>query len=95
MSDDDAPNWGGDSDLETILNESNTLNATIIEFNFSAAANQISFKYIFASEEYQQGNSSTCQYSDLFGFLIRKENEQQYTNIAIVRITFNFQPVGC
>ena len=66
------------------LNEINTLNATIIEFNFSAAANQISFKYIFASEEYQEENSSTCQYSDLFGFLIRKENEQEYTNIAIV-----------
>ena len=84
LSDDDAANWSGDIDLEMSLNEINTLNATIIEFNFSAAANQISFKYIFASEEYQEGNSSTCQYSDLFGFLIRKENEQQYTNIAIV-----------
>ena len=72
LSDDDASGWGGDSDLEMILNESNTLNATLIEFNFSAPANQISFNYIFASEEYQENNSSTCQYSDLFGFLIRK-----------------------
>ena len=84
LSDDDAANWIGDLDLEMSLNEINTLNATIIEFNFSASANQISFKYIFASEEYQEGNSSTCQYSDLFGFLIRKESELQYTNIAIV-----------
>ena len=84
LSDDDAPNWSGDLDLETSLNEINTLNATIIEFNFSAAANQISFKYLFASEEYQEGDLSTCQYSDLFGFLIRKDGEQQYTNIATV-----------
>jgi gliding motility-associated-like protein len=87
LSDDDAPNWAGDSDLETILNESNTLNATIIEFNFSVPANQISFDYIFASEEYQENNSSTCQYSDLFGFLIRKESGGDYTNIALVPTT--------
>ena len=42
LSDDDASNWGGDTDLEMILNESNTLNATILEFNFSVSANQIS-----------------------------------------------------
>ena len=84
LSDDDATNWGGDSDLENILNEPNTLNATIIEFEFSVAANQISFNYLFASEEYQQGNSSTCQYSDLFGFLIRNQNAGDYTNIALV-----------
>ena len=59
LSDNDASGWGGDSDLEMILNESNTLNATLIEFNFSAPANQISFNYIFASEEYQENNSST------------------------------------
>ena len=84
LSDDDAPNWSGDSDLETILNESNTTNATIIEFDFTAVASQISFRYIFASEEYQEGNANTCQYSDLFGFLIRQSNETQYTNIALV-----------
>ena len=87
LSDDDASNWGGDSDLEMILNESNTLNATILEFNFSVSANQISFNYVFASEEYQQNNSSTCKYSDLFGFLIRKETTLDYTNIALVPST--------
>ena len=87
LSDDDASNWGGDPDLEMILNESNTLNATIIEFNFSASASQISFNYVFASEEYQENNSSTCQYSDLFGFLIRKDTDVDYTNIALVPTT--------
>ncbi|MCF6295553.1 MAG: T9SS type B sorting domain-containing protein [Flavobacteriaceae bacterium] len=84
LSDDDAPNWVGDNDLETILNEANTLNATIIEFDFTTIADQVSFRYIFASEEYQENNPNTCQYSDLFGFLIRPVNEQQYTNIALV-----------
>ena len=32
----------------------------------------------------QEGSSSTCQYSDLFGFLIKPINEEQYTNIALV-----------
>lgn len=84
LSDDDASNWVGDADLEFVLNESNTLNATILEFEFEAVADQISFRYIFASEEYQEGDGNTCRYSDLFGFLIRPENETRYTNIAVV-----------
>lgn len=84
LSDDNANNWQGDTDLEQILNESNTINATIIEFEFTAPANQISFRYLFASEEYQEGNPNTCQYSDLFGFLIRQSGTQQYENIALV-----------
>ncbi len=84
LSDDDAPNWTGDNDLEVILNESNTINATILEFDFTAVASQVSFRYLFASEEYQEGNPNTCQFSDLFGFLIRPANQTQYTNIALV-----------
>ncbi len=84
LSDDNADGWTGDSDLEFVLNETNTINATIIEFDFTSIASQISFKYLFASEEYQEGNANTCQFSDLFGFLIRPINEQQYTNIALV-----------
>lgn len=84
LSDDDASGWTGDNDLETILNESNTHNATLIEFEFTSVASQISFRYIFASEEYREGNSTTCQYSDLFGFLIRPVSSSSYTNIALV-----------
>lgn len=84
LSDDDAANWTGDNDLETVLNESNTYNATIIEFEFTSAANLVSFRYLFASEEYQQGNPNTCKFSDLFGFLIREASDQVYTNIALV-----------
>ena len=84
LSDDDAPGWIGDTDLENVLNEPNTLNATILEFDFTSQASQISFRYLFASEEYQENDSNTCQYSDLFGFLIRPASQTQYTNIALV-----------
>ncbi|MFT5846566.1 choice-of-anchor L domain-containing protein [Psychroserpens sp.] len=84
LSDDDAPNWSGDNDLEIVLNETNTINATILEFDFTSVATEISFRYIFASEEYQEGNPNTCNFSDLFGFLIRPVAETQYTNIALV-----------
>ena len=85
LSDDDAPNWQGDVDLEVALSESGTINATILEFEFTSVASQISFRYIFASEEYQEGNSNSCQFSDLFGFLIRPASSQDlYENIALV-----------
>lgn len=84
LSDDNAPGWSGDNDLEIALDESNTINATILEFDFTAVASQVSFRYIFASEEYQEGNPNTCQFSDLFGFLIRPAGQNQYTNIALV-----------
>ncbi|MFT5216148.1 MAG: gliding motility-associated-like protein [Glaciecola sp.] len=84
LSDDDATGWSGDSDLEQALNETNTINATILEFEFTAIADQISFRYLFASEEYQEGNANTCQFSDLFGFLVRPASATQYENIALV-----------
>jgi len=85
LSDDDAANWAGDIDLETALNENQTFNATILEFDFTAVASQVSFRYLFASEEYQENNANSCEYSDLFGFLIRPTTSQnQYENIALV-----------
>ena len=83
LSDDDAPNWPGDPDLENALNISNTTNATIIEFDFIPNADNIQFRYLFASEEYQQGDPNTCIYSDAFAFLI-KPIGGAYTNIALV-----------
>jgi gliding motility-associated-like protein len=84
LSDDNASGWSGDRDLETALSENNTINATILEFDFQSLSNQISFRYLFASEEYQEGDNNTCQYSDLFGFLIRPTTSTNYTNIALV-----------
>ncbi|MFD1063434.1 choice-of-anchor L domain-containing protein [Winogradskyella litorisediminis] len=85
LSDDDAPGWNGDDDLEFSLQETGTTNATIIEFNFTAITNQISFRYLFASEEYQENNPNTCNFSDLFGFLVREAGTNDpYENVALV-----------
>lgn len=76
-------NWQSDTDLETALGISNTLNATVIEFDFSSLSNQIQFNYILASEEYY-GNFP-CEYSDGFAFLIKRAGTNDpYTNIAII-----------
>ncbi|RRO17398.1 T9SS type B sorting domain-containing protein [Flavobacteriaceae bacterium 14752] len=83
LSDDDAPNWSGDQDLENSLGITNTINATIFEFSFVPQANSISFRYIFASEEYRENNSSTCNFSDAFAFLIRPIGGQ-FQNLALV-----------
>ena len=83
LSDDDAPNWVGDTDLENVLGISNTTNATSITFQFTPQANNLSFRYLFASEEYRENESTTCDFSDVFGFLIRPLNGN-YQNIAVV-----------
>lgn len=83
LSDDDAPGWVGDDDLETILQTGHTVNATILEFDFIPNADNIHFRYIFASEEYRENNPTTCQYSDAFAFLIKPVGGQ-YENIAVI-----------
>lgn len=83
LSDDDASGWGSDQDLENILGVSNTTNATVLEFDFTPNANIVQFRYIFASEEYQEGDPNTCIYSDVFAFLIKPQGGT-YTNIAVV-----------
>ena len=83
LSDDDAPNWSGDADLENVLGISNTINATSITFQFTPQADRLSFRYLFASEEYRENESTTCDFSDVFGFLIRPMNGN-FQNIALV-----------
>jgi gliding motility-associated-like protein len=82
LNDGDA-SWGSDSDLETALGVSGTLNATSLQFDFISISNQLQFNYIFASEEYY-GNFP-CDYSDGFAFLIREAGSSEpFTNIALI-----------
>lgn len=75
--------WLSDPDLEKALGISNTLNATVIEFNFSSLSNQIQFNYLLASEEYY-GNFP-CEYADGFAFLIKRAGTNDpFENIAII-----------
>ena len=78
--------WAGDSDLEQALGVNNTINATVLEFDFLPLANKISFDYLFASEQYLTNPSSgQCNYTDGFAFLLKKANTAEpYQNLALV-----------
>lgn len=84
---DDGSNmgWNGDSDLNQALGLSNSFNATVLEFDFSALSNSISFEYIFSSEQYLTNpNANQCDYTDGFAFLIKEISQTNYNNIALV-----------
>ena len=58
----------GDPALATLALTTTLFDACILEFDFTAVGNSISFNYIFGSEEY---NHSTCgPYNDAFAFFI-------------------------
>jgi len=81
--------WPGDNDLERALNERDTYNATILEFDFIPISDNISFDYILASEEYLEfvdpEDFDFCSYSDGFAFLLKPEGSTQpYQNLAVI-----------
>ena len=77
--------WQGDQDLEQAINEGNTINATVIEFDFLPFANKVSFEYIFSSEQYLSNpNPNQCNFSDGFAFLLKEASSSNYTNLAVV-----------
>lgn len=83
LIDEGSTSWTGDADLEQALGIQGTFNATILEFDFTPLTSQISFDYIFASEEYH--GTATCIYSDGFAFLLRPANSTQpYQNLALI-----------
>ncbi len=75
--------WSGDSDLATIAGlPSNLLhNASYIEFDFVPRGNNMSFNFLFASEEYA-GNWQ-CTFSDVFAFILTDSNGVS-SNLALV-----------
>ncbi|TGD58084.1 choice-of-anchor L domain-containing protein [Flavobacterium humi] len=75
--------WPGDPDLEQALGLNNTVNRTVLEFDFIPQTDKISFDYIFASEEYH--DNAQCRYSDGFAFLLKKiGSTAPYQNLAVV-----------
>ncbi|MCJ7935338.1 MAG: gliding motility-associated C-terminal domain-containing protein [Chryseobacterium sp.] len=75
---------GGDADLATVLGIPNSqlFDATSIEFDFVASSTEISFRYLFASKEYQQ--NFPCTITDGFALLLKKVGDPTYTNLAIL-----------
>ena len=83
LVDEGSTSWTGDQDLEQALGISNTYNATVLEFDFTPLSSQISFDYIFASEEYS--GTAPCRYSDGFAFLLKPiGSSQPYQNLAVL-----------
>ncbi|WP_290846106.1 T9SS type B sorting domain-containing protein [Flavobacterium sp.] len=82
---DGAANWPGDPALEATLAQAgismNSVNATLLEFDFTPISPQFNFDFVFASEEY--GNFQ-CQFSDAFAFLLTNMNTGVTTNLAVV-----------
>jgi gliding motility-associated-like protein len=77
--------WIGDSDLNQALGLNNTFNATILEFDFIPLGTQISFDYIFSSEQYLTNpNPNQCSFTDGFAFLLKETSSTTYTNLAVI-----------
>jgi gliding motility-associated-like protein len=75
-------NWNGDSDLDLVMGIA-SINATILEFDFTPLTNFISFNYLFASNEYQ--DDFPCRFSDGFAFLIKDLSTSSiYQNLALI-----------
>ena len=68
-------NLPGDQDLANQAGAalSNTYDATVLSFDFVPAYNNITFQYVFASDEYNQYVGSA--YNDAFGFFVNGVNE--------------------
>jgi len=76
-----------DTDLQQIVYSSgltgNVMDASFVEFHFTAATNTISFNYIFASQEYGQ-YQCTSAWSDAVGFILTELTSGVRTNLATV-----------
>ncbi|NHM06359.1 T9SS type B sorting domain-containing protein [Flavobacterium sp. CYK-4] len=85
---DGAANWPGDTDLEHTLSQSgiamSSVNASVLEFDFTPISPTFNFEFLFASEEY--GNFQ-CQFSDAFAFLLTNTATGVTTNLAVVPST--------
>src|SRR5699024_5351268 len=78
--------WPGDSDLTDLIHEVegssfyDSNDATIIEFDFVSFANNVSFNFLFTSNEYGQYQ---CDYSDVFAFFLT-DSDDNTENLAVV-----------
>ena len=65
-------NTPGDANLNTIVGaDHTTFDAAVLEFDFVPATSTVSFRYVFASEEY---NEFVGDFNDVFAFYIDGQN---------------------
>ena len=75
------PTTTGDSDLAGLVTGI-VRNVSVLEFDFVPTSNMISFRYVFASEEYLQFANS--DYNDVFGFFVSRPGISGSQNIALL-----------
>jgi len=71
----------GDPDLDRLA-RTNTYDAVVLEFDFVPVSNYISFRYVFASEEYLEYVNRG--YNDVFGFYLSGYEIPSPINLALV-----------
>jgi uncharacterized repeat protein (TIGR01451 family) len=86
---DGVSSWPGDPQLESVISAAtgtsiSSLNATALEFDFTTLTADISFNFLFASEEY---GTFQCSFSDAVAFLLTDMVSGITTNIAVVPAT--------
>lgn len=69
----------GDAELSKIA-RTPTLDACVLEFDFKADFDSISFDYFFGSEEYPEYVNKGV--NDVFAFLLSEQTNRNYTNLA-------------
>ena len=75
-----ASSANGDEELEAIA-RGKTWDASVLEFDFVTMSENLSFRYVFASEEYLEYVGT--KFNDVFGFFISKEGQAR-ANIAML-----------
>ncbi|AWA28919.1 hypothetical protein HYN48_01810 [Flavobacterium magnum] len=87
----DGRDWGGSTDFNTgymvpaVGIPNNTTNdQSYIQFDFVPSAQEMSFNFIFASEEYSR-NGFECTYSDVFAFILTDQaTPNVHKNLAVI-----------
>lgn len=84
-------NMPGDPQLQALIPGYTVYDAAVIEFDFVPLSDTVKFRYVFASEEYDEYANSS--FNDVFGFFISGTNPNGGTynshNIAIIPGTTN------
>jgi len=86
-----AFNLPGDADLNGLSATGDSRDAAVLEFDFLAQGQTLTFQYIFASEEYNEFTSS--DFRDVFGFFLNDiadpTNKTNLTTVSINTINKN------
>jgi hypothetical protein len=62
----------GDADLDPIVAPDSTADAAVLEFDFVPTTDEVTFEYVFASEEYNEYVNS--EFNDVFAFFVNGSN---------------------